>query len=234
LIVEVPGVLFPDDVCWGLLDDEGNRMVAISSEVPGCTSFDVWDTHRQGIRRDEMTRAFTGAIFQEAIEWQRSLGLEPKIGMELVSEWRSLQAIRLRPFLFELFHPANHVVKVSPPARGRSVQWRDGRSHYLVLDRKTMAHVGPQSDKISQAVKSEAIQRAAHRRRAHTRVLKHRKWGERIGAVVHIKSAWIGPKKWEGPDGKTYVLLEKKPGAASAPGGAFAGPTLRVRALPFR
>lgn len=212
LIVEQPNLLFPDDACWGLLDRDGQRLVAVSCEVPGCTSLDVWDTARREVRRDETARAFMGAIFTETVEWQRQFDPAPEVSMQLVADWRKLQAVRLRPFLFELFHPSNHVVKVTPPGPGRSVQWREGHSHYLILDRQTMAHVGPQAGKISEAEKAEAIHRAAHRRRAHTRILRHPKWGERVGAHVPVRSAWIGPREWEGPDGKTYVVLERKPG----------------------
>lgn len=208
----MPEALFPDDVCWGLVDGDADRLVAISSEVPGCTGFDVSDTSRGDVRLDEMARAFTGAIFQELVQWQRKFDPPPEFSTELVMEWRRLQAIRLRPFLFELFHPANHVVKLSPPATGRSIKWREGRSHYLILDRQTMAHVGPQVGRMSEEATAEAVRRAAHRRRAHTRVLRHPKWGERVGAVVHVRSAWIGPREWEGPDGKTYLVLEDKSG----------------------
>lgn len=215
LIADTPVAPFPDDVCAGLITAEaGASLVAVTAYEAGFMNFDVWDARQGRVVRDERSRRFTATLFLEALD--RFHGDDPnppEMNMKLILEWRELQAIRLRPFLFDLFHPANHVVKVSPPAAGRSVQWREGRSHYLVLDRQTMAHVAPSAAPISAADETEAIRRAAHRRRAHLRVLRHPKWGRRVGSNVHVRSAWVGPREWEGPDGKTYVVLDRKPGA---------------------
>lgn len=216
LIVDTPVAPFPDDVCWGLMDGQDASLVAIAVYEAGSMRFDAWDTARRRIVTDEGSRVFLASLLAEAHEWLETLGREPaKLDLKLILAWRRYQAVNLRPFLFELFHPGNHVVKVAPSAVGRSVQWREGRSHYLVLDRKSMAHVLPSAGKISAEAKAEAIRRAAHFRRAHIRTLRHSKWGKRAGELVDVHSAWIGPREWEGPDGKTYVVLDKKPGVST-------------------
>jgi hypothetical protein len=48
----------------------------------------------------------------------------------------------------------------------------------------------------------------AHPRRAHQRVLRSERWGDRQGDLVWVKASWVGPKEWA-HGGVQYRIVER-------------------------
>lgn len=106
--------------------------------------------------------------------------------------------------------PGNFLVKVSPSnnaKKGRSVQWIESKSHYIILGRehgKMMMNNGTRDF-------NGTITRAMHNRRAHKRLLTSDRFRNKRGQSVWVKSSWVGPKEWEGTDKKVYRVMNFTP-----------------------
>lgn len=100
-------------------------------------------------------------------------------------------------------HAANHaVVSACPAKQGKSVEWVQSRTHYLILTRK-QAQLCQQTKRGPTA---HEIKRSAHARRAHFRVLRAARFKNKLGQRVRVKSCWVGPVEWAGADGKVYKI----------------------------
>lgn len=106
--------------------------------------------------------------------------------------------------IFDSSYPGNHVIRVREknphPAK---MKWGISKEHYLIIDRKTE---GRDVLDVSRSWPEE-IRRAAHRRRAHMRLLSSPKWRNKMGTRVPVRAAWVGPKEWEGSDRKVYKVI---------------------------
>lgn len=38
---------------------------------------------------------------------------------------------------------------------------------------------------------------------------EHR-FGRNVGKIIDVASSWVGPKEWQGTDGKVYAVIERK------------------------
>ena len=113
-------------------------------------------------------------------------------------------------FALDAMNPNNHVTKVCPNQPGRSVQWLEARTHYTLI-----SHGHPANRK-EVALGSEVevdraaeIQRIAHNRRAHFRLLQHSRYRFARGKHVFVRATWVGPKEWKEKGGQQiYRILE--------------------------
>lgn len=106
-------------------------------------------------------------------------------------------------FIFDSTHPKSVVIKQSPECKGKSIEWRIAREHYLILDRNAARAC---RDSKSSPNDSQ-ITRGAHWRIAHPRVLRSPKFKHKQGQEIWIKHCWVGPDEWQGLDGKTYKVI---------------------------
>lgn len=110
----------------------------------------------------------------------------------------------LTRFAFDTMSHFGVTLKVSPPpTQGKSVEWHLARTHYLLVGRK-QAEVCRSHKRGPTDVE---ITRAAHWRKAHFKKLVADKWKHKKGQVVPVKQAWVGPKNWQGLDGKIYHVV---------------------------
>ena len=118
----------------------------------------------------------------------------------------------LHGFLFDIEYPGNVVLKVGPAAKpGKSVEWRLARTHYCILRRGDARAcrreaIGP---------REEQTARAAHWRKAHFRRLRSEVFTQKRGQLVAVRHAWVGPKEWEGKDGKVYRVVNFEGGRST-------------------
>jgi hypothetical protein len=109
-------------------------------------------------------------------------------------------------FIREAMSPANRIASVTPKKQGKSVEWLKSRTHYVIVDRHHPANAKTVAEGASVAVDERSIQRMAHTRRAHARVLRSPRFRHKIGQIVMVKSCWVGPKQWE-QSGSIYRLI---------------------------
>jgi hypothetical protein len=121
-----------------------------------------------------------------------------KEAMRSMVSWLSL-------FLCDLDMPGNVVLKVSPESKGKSVEWRLAREHYLIINKKQAAMCRDNKRGPSEA----QIQRSAHSRIAHFRVLRSEKFTHKRGQRIRVREAWVGPEEWVGLDKKIYKVCLK-------------------------
>lgn len=108
-------------------------------------------------------------------------------------------------FLFELMLPGNAVLKVEPkPEKNKVSSWHLARTHYLIITRKQ----AKECQQHRRHPTDHEIVLAAHYRRAHFRKLMSEKFTYQRGKLIPVRQAWVGPKEWEGLDGKIYKLIE--------------------------
>jgi hypothetical protein len=125
----------------------------------------------------------------------------------------------LQSFLFDIEYPGNVVLGVGPAAKpGKSVEWRQARTHYCILRRGDARACRREATGPSE----EQTARAAHWRKAHFRRLRSEVFTQKRGQLVAVRHAWVGPKEWEGKDGKVYRVMNFE-GGRSTEGSATEG-----------
>lgn len=97
----------------------------------------------------------------------------------------------LNPHLF----PA----RVCPKRQGKSVEWKQARSHYVMVHKS--ANVSKPTGR-----HHEVTSRVAHSRRAHWHMLTSDRWKNKKGQRVPVKATWVGPEEWEGQSGQIYTM----------------------------
>ncbi|MEI8040385.1 MAG: hypothetical protein WCL11_03180 [Verrucomicrobiota bacterium] len=118
----------------------------------------------------------------------------------------------LQAFLFDIEYPGNVVLKVGPAAKpGKSVEWRLARTHYCILRRGDARACRREATGPSE----EQTARAAHWRKAHFRRLRSEVFTQKRGQLVAVRHAWVGPKEWEGKDGKVYRVVNFEGGRST-------------------
>jgi len=104
--------------------------------------------------------------------------------------------------------PRNFITRVSPAQPGRSVEWVERKSHYIVLS----AEHNKQILRGGRADYSGTITRAMHNRRAHFRRLTAERFKAKRGLTVWVKASWVGPKEWQDrASGNQYKVLDRRP-----------------------
>lgn len=107
---------------------------------------------------------------------------------------------------YEYLAPHNFQAIVRPDTPGKSVEWMKAREHYTIIHRHHPANSA--AVKAGSVVSSEGhLQRIAHSRRAHTRLLRSPKFRYKMGQRVSVKATWCGPKEWKDTAGQTYQIL---------------------------
>lgn len=119
-------------------------------------------------------------------------------------------------FISMVNYPSHFITKVMPSeerSRGRSVEWVERKSHYIVLDNSHAESIrGGRKDFDGK------ITRAMHRRRGHTRLLRSDRFKNKKGSRIWVRSSWVGPEKWRGSDGSIYIIRNKDYLCANTPG----------------
>lgn len=102
-------------------------------------------------------------------------------------------------------NPHTFLAKVLPKGHeSRSVEWVKPRAHYVLLHK---SHPMNRATPTTEAPSGQgAIERMAHSRRAHMRLLKSARFTKKRGQIVMVKASWIGPKEWQAAGGSTYVV----------------------------
>ncbi len=107
-------------------------------------------------------------------------------------------------FAFDTMSSRCVTVKVSPRnTDGKSVEWHLARTHYLVIGKKQAMVCREQK----RGPTGAEIKRAAGLRKAHIRFLSSERFKHKRFQTVKVKEAWVGPKEWQGTDGKIYRVL---------------------------
>jgi len=125
-------------------------------------------------------------------------------GKETIREYLNCPMQWLCFFMLDVMTSKNIVLKVTPDAKGRSVEWVKSREHYLVIGRKQAATLRERKS----GPTDHELKRAAHWRIAHFRRLMSDKFKHKQGMLVPVKEAWVGPDEWIGSDGKTYKVTK--------------------------
>jgi hypothetical protein len=160
----------------------------------------------------------------EEKEWTASLGkntklvlqyyqgmLRPKLGTALPEHTEPEETCgnileSLSYFCDIVSSPGNFLVKVKPSknaCQGRSVQWVESKSHFVILGREH----GKMLNNSKKFESNGAVTRAMHNRRAHKRLLQAERFKNKRGQSVWVKSSWVGPKEWQGTDKKIYKVV---------------------------
>lgn len=109
-------------------------------------------------------------------------------------------------FFASLLNPHLHLATVRPDKQGKSVEWMRQRTHFVFIHK---SHQANQVGFLGKAdISEKQIQRMAHSRRAHFRVLRHPKYKNKIGQIIHVRSCWVGPKEWQGNSGQIYRIVD--------------------------
>ncbi|OQC26017.1 MAG: hypothetical protein BWX68_01089 [Verrucomicrobia bacterium ADurb.Bin063] len=118
----------------------------------------------------------------------------------------------LQSFLFDIEYPGNVVLGVGPAEKpGKSVEWRQARTHYCILRRGDARACRREATGPSE----EQTARAAHWRKAHFRRLRSEVFTQKRGQLVAVRHAWVGPREWEGEDGKVYRVVNFEGGRST-------------------
>jgi len=118
----------------------------------------------------------------------------------------------LQAFLFDIEYPGNVVLRVGPAEKpGKSVEWRLARTHYCILRRGDARACRREATGPSE----EQTARAAHWRKAHFRRLRSEVFTQKRGQLVAVRHAWVGPREWEGKDGKVYRVVNFEGGRST-------------------
>lgn len=145
------------------------------------------------------------AFFDSKRDFRNVTNAIPSSSLRKISE---AMASLFVAFLFDVNLPSNHIAKVSPDKPGKSVQWRESREHYVILDRRHKANSADVKE--GQAVEHDEAknrERISHSRRAHWRTFRHERYKAAKGKRIRIKSLWIGPKVWRDLTGSTYQII---------------------------
>lgn len=140
--------------------------------------------------------------FRDGIETTQEVMSRPASAQAAAEIGNGLRNVMLR-VVFDIMNPANVILRVTPNAKGRSVQWVESRTHYCIINKTHAARClrdrrGPTETE---------IQRSAHWRRAHMRRLMSDKFTHKKGQLVFVKQSWVGPEEWEGTDKKIYKVI---------------------------
>jgi len=109
----------------------------------------------------------------------------------------------------DFMNPHLYLCKRRPPLpQGKSILWQKAREHYVLLHK---SHAANKREAIGKNTIQDGplIDRAAHSRRAHWRLLRSPKFRHKQGQRICVKYAWIGPKEWTDRSGQIYRIVER-------------------------
>ena len=114
----------------------------------------------------------------------------------------------LQQLCIDFQNPHLFLCKKSPAVpNGKSVLWQKQREHYVLIHK---THAANKKESLGRKVIEDGptIDRCAHSRRAHYRLLKSAKFSKKQGQKIWIKSTWVGPKEWQDRAGQIYKIVE--------------------------
>jgi hypothetical protein len=109
-------------------------------------------------------------------------------------------------FFASLMNPHLHRAMVRPNKCGKSVEWLRQRTHFVFIHKSHKANQAGFTGKAD--LERDHIERMAHSRRAHDRILRHPRFKNKVGLKIRVKACWVGPKEWEGNSGQIYRIIE--------------------------
>jgi hypothetical protein len=105
-------------------------------------------------------------------------------------------------------NPHLYLCKKHPSVpQGKTVAWQRQREHFVFLHKSHAANK-KQSLGMKCIEDGSTVDRAAHSRRAHSRLLSSPKFKHKQGQRVWVRSAWCGPKEWTDRSGQIYRIVE--------------------------
>lgn len=109
---------------------------------------------------------------------------------------------------FDFQNPHFHLCRKSPQIpKGHSVVWQKSREHFVLIHKN---HSANRAENIGKKLITDGptIDRCAHSRRAHIRMLRSPKFKNKQGQKIWIKSIWVGPKEWTDRSGQIYKIVD--------------------------
>ncbi len=140
------------------------------------------------------------------LPWRRFMKAGDLKDQEYVNYMAGLGDEFLSKFCIDWMNPHFFPASVQPKTQGKSVQWLEARTHYVLVHKSSQSHKGNTGKARST---KEEIQRQAVSRRAHWRYLRSERFRLKKGQWVHVKSCWVGPESWEGESGQIYKLCRE-------------------------
>lgn len=130
-------------------------------------------------------------------------------GEEVTDYLTGVMRHSVKAICFDFTNPHLFLCKKSPtPPQGKTVNWQKQREHFVFLHK---SHTANRKESIGRKVIEDGatVDRAAHSRRAHSRLLSSPKFKHKQGQRVWVKSTWCGPKEWTDRSGQIYKIVEK-------------------------
>lgn len=103
--------------------------------------------------------------------------------------------------------PRHFVAQVRPDQESRSVEWKEARTHYIILGPE---HAKGISEKGICKKFDGSITRSMHNRRAHFRRLTSERFVHKKGLKVWVRATWVGPENWKDTSNNIYQIVQKK------------------------
>jgi len=113
-------------------------------------------------------------------------------------------------FLHLLKCGSEFLVKVKPDATGKSVEWTQARTHYVLIHRSHPANNAKVTLNQKVTLTQSHLKKQAHSRRAHDRILRSEKFKHKRGQTIRIKACWVGPLEWK-QDSSIYQIIQSQP-----------------------
>ena len=120
----------------------------------------------------------------------------------------------LQKLCMDFCNPHLYLCKKHPPIpAGKSVLWQKAREHYVLLHK---THAANKRESVGKKMIEDGplVDRIAHSRRAHYRLLRSPKFRHKQGQRIWVQSAWVGPKEWTDRAGQIYRIVERYTGVA--------------------
>jgi hypothetical protein len=134
---------------------------------------------------------------------------EKREAWDALVEWADILTWSLDNFLTLISSGARHMVKKVPQVSGKSVHWTESRSRIVLIDNREAAALQHKAGVKHTEEEKREINRAAHSRRGHSRLLSAPRYKANVGKRVFVKACWVGPKEWMDTAGQTlYKLME--------------------------
>jgi hypothetical protein len=162
---------------------------------------------RNGARTIQTVHSFQGELLNRDL--LEKYGARPTFQKDL-DEAAQIAFTQFCWFVREYTSPQNFVASVTPDKKGKSVEWLQTRTHYVLLNRHHPANDKAVMKGAKVAPGEEYIQRRAHSRRAHARILRSPRFRNKVGQTIRVKACWVGPDEWE-QFGSIYRMAKLNP-----------------------
>lgn len=134
----------------------------------------------------------------------------PDIRWSIAVEW-------LQRMCIDFQNPQLYLCKRHPVVpSGKSIHWQKCREHYVLIHKNHSANRKENSDR-KVICDGPTIDRCAHARRAHFRLLSSPKFKAKRGQRIWVQSAWVGPKEWSDQSGQIYKIVDRVDGKLVLP-----------------